>query len=293
VRAAVFGNMPRAPIVEARAIKGSERMHPIFKKFAKETLRRFDLRVLNYRHVQALERNAKVGNVMEMLVDSRYAHRAQLGIQDGQLSKALRGSHSQLGQDILVLLELGFKTGGYFVEFGATDGVFMSNTYLLEKEFGWGGVVAEPAERWHRHLKNNRNCHIEAKCVWRDSHSVLTFNETPEGEYSTIDSYSSMDGHDRARAKGKKYSVTTISLGDLLDKYNAPRRIDYLSVDTEGSEYEILSDFDFDKYEFNVITCEHNFSPQREKIFTLLTSKGYHRQLERVSSFDDWYVKDR
>jgi len=266
-------------------------MHPAFKKIARETLRRFDLRVLGYRHVEWLEKNAKVGNVMEMLLDSRYAHRAQLGLQDGQLAKALRHSHSQIGQDIFVLLELSFKAGGYFVEFGGADGVHLSNTHLLEKEFGWSGVVAEPAERWHRRLKNNRNCHVEAKCVWRDSDTVLTFNETPEAELSTIDSYSSSDNHNRARIKGEKYSVSTISMEHLLDKYNAPRRIDYLSVDTEGSEYEILREFDFDKYEFSAITCEHNFSPQREKVFSLLTSKGYRRRFESISSFDDWYVR--
>jgi FkbM family methyltransferase len=161
----------------------------------------------------------------------------------------------------------------------------------LEKEFGWSGILAEPGERWHRDLKNNRNCQIEPKCVWRDSQSVLTFNETPEGEYSTIDAHSSSDNHDRMRKKGKKYSVTTISLEDMLNRYNAPRRIDYLSVDTEGSEYEILSSFDFDRYEFTTITCEHNFSPQREEIFSLLTSKGYRRAFEGLSSFDDWYVR--
>ena len=48
--------------------------------------------------------------------------------------------------------------------------------------------------------------------------------------------------------KGKKYRIKTISLEDLLLKYNAPVVIDYLSMDTEGSEYEILSAFNFDKY---------------------------------------------
>jgi FkbM family methyltransferase len=266
-------------------------MHPVLKKIAKKTLRRFDLRILDYRHVERLEEYAKVGNVMEMLLDPRFAHRAQLGLQDGQLLKAVRNSRSQLGQDIFILLELGFKADGFFVEFGATDGILLSNTFLLEKEFGWTGVLAEPGKRWHRDLQKNRSCHIESKCVWRNSQSVLTFNETREGEYSTIDSFGSSDSHTRERAKGKKYTVTTISLEDLLQKYNAPRRIDYLSVDTEGSEYEILSSFDFDKYEFSAITCEHNFSPHRDEIFSLLTSKGYHRLFEGVSSFDDWYVR--
>jgi hypothetical protein len=77
---------------------------------------------------------------------------------------------------------------------------------------------------------------------------------------------------------------------DLLTKYDAPQVIDYLSIDTEGSELDILSNFDFDYYKFKVITVEHNFTEQREKINQLLTSKGYKQVLREISAFDDWYV---
>ncbi len=77
----------------------------------------------------------------------------------------------------------------------------------------------------------------------------------------------------------------------MLDKYQAPSKIDYLSIDTEGSEYEILSNFNFDKYQIQVITCEHNFTPAREQVLSLLTSKGYVRKFDKVSQFDDWYVR--
>jgi len=77
----------------------------------------------------------------------------------------------------------------------------------------------------------------------------------------------------------------------LLDKYKAPGTIDFLSIDTEGSEYEILRNFEFNKYQFRVITCEHNYGPGREEIFALLTGHGYVRKFEELSTFDDWYVK--
>jgi len=202
----------------------------------------------------------------------------------------LKKSKSQLRQDIFVLTELGFKRDGFFVEFGATNGIDLSNTYLMEKEFGWNGILAEPAKCWHAALKENRLAQIETKCVWSKSGINLSFNETDSAELSTIGSFSGSDSHRETRKQGKIYDVETISLNDLLTKFNAPREIDYLSIDTEGSEFDILSSFDFAKYHVKVITCEHNFTPLREELFQLLSSKGYVRKYEVLSGFDDWYV---
>jgi FkbM family methyltransferase len=199
-------------------------------------------------------------------------------------------SKAQLKQDIFVLSELDCKTGGYFVEFGATNGVDLSNTYLLETKFGWTGILAEPAKVWAEALTKNRNCHIDYDCVWSKSGEVLEFNEVNAAELSTIDTFSGVDEHAATRTSGTKYPVNTISLLDLLKKYDAPKDIDYLSIDTEGSEFEILNAFDFNAYQFRIITCEHNFTPMREKIYDLLTSKGYTRKFPAISIFDDWYV---
>lgn len=199
-------------------------------------------------------------------------------------------SKAQLKQDMFVLAELGFKRDGYFVEFGATNGLELSNTYMLEKEMGWTGILAEPASTWHYDIVANRDCHIEFACVWSETGRTLVFNETGAPELSTVDTFSSDDWHADARQNGKRYEVTTISLLDLLRKYNAPKEIDYLSIDTEGSEFEILNAFNFDAYKFKVITCEHNHTPMRDKLLELLTSKGYTRKYTEFSYFDDWYV---
>ena len=196
-------------------------------------------------------------------------------------------SKSQLSQDMFILTYLGFKRDGYFVEFGATNGVGLSNTWLLEKEFGWKGILAEPSKNWHEELSNNRSCYIENKAVWIKSDETLTFLECTGPELSTIADFRNIDSHSR---KGKTYEVETISLEDLLDKYDAPNVIDYLSIDTEGSELDILSNFDFEKFKFRVITVEHNFTENRQKINQLLSSKGYKQVLESISSFDDWYI---
>lgn len=196
-------------------------------------------------------------------------------------------SHSQIRQDLFVLAQTGFKSGGFFVEFGATDGVEFNNSWLLEKEFRWSGILAEPARGWHKALTANRSCTVDTRCVWTVSGDTLRFTEAPRGLNSGISSYVPSS----RKLRGQSYDLETVSLNDLLAEHGAPELVDYLSVDTEGSEFDILNALDFDRWSFRVMTVEHNFAPQREDIHALLTGKGYVRVLEEISRFDDWYVK--
>ncbi len=201
---------------------------------------------------------------------------------------------SQLGQEIFALIENDFKRDGYFVEFGATNGLELSNTHLLEKEFGWTGILAEPAKIWHEDLYKNRGCNIDTHCVWNKSGEILSFHQSDVAVLSTANSLREVDDNNKVeRFAGKQYDVLTISLEDLLKKYSAPKTIDYLSIDTEGSEYDILSNFNFDTYDIRVITCEHNYTPAREQIYRLLTSKGFFRVQTDKSQWDDWYTKKK
>ena len=200
-------------------------------------------------------------------------------------------SKAQIQQDIFVLALHDFKKKGYFVEFGATNGIDFSNTWLMERKYDWEGIVAEPSKQWHNKLQYNRQCHISDKCVWKTSNENLTFNEIQESGFSTIDRFTSSDHHVKSRKNGSRYDVKTISLNDLLSYYNAPIEIDYLSIDTEGSEFEILSTLDFYKWDISIITVEHNFTDCRDKIKKLLEGNDYKRVLTTISQFDDWYVK--
>lgn len=207
----------------------------------------------------------------------------------------LGASKAQLLQDLFVLAQLNGKRNGYFVEFGAADGIDLSNTYLLEKEFAWKGVLAEPARAWHDALTRNRHCRIDFRCVWRESNVELLFHQAPEAELSTIDTYTGLDQHAHRRqwAGNDKYSVNTVSLSDLLAEHDAPTVIDYMSIDTEGSEFDILAAFDFSKYNVRVITCEHNYTDARHRIHELLTAQGFERKFVELSQFDDWYTNTR
>ena len=177
------------------------------------------------------------------------------------------------------------------MEFGAADGNTSSNTYLLEKEHKWKGILAEPSHLWPKILKKERKCALDFRCVWTTSGEQVEFNQVPDHDLSTISQFSECDMHAEARKKGIKYKVETVSLNDLLKQHSAPKSIDYISVDTEGSELDILKAFNFDAYKVKIFTIEHNYAPAREQIYALMTSKGYIRKFEMCSAFDDWYIK--
>jgi len=186
-------------------------------------------------------------------------------------------SFSQLGQDLKVIDFYKNKKDGFFIEIGANDGINLSNTYLLEKEYNWKGICCEPLPHIFDQLVMNRPnsiCYREA--VYNKSGLSLIFNIAHHSELlSGIAEH--IDAHKNTVDSNKTtIQVETISLLDVLDKANAPKFIEYMSIDTEGSELEILRNFDFDKYTFGLIDVEHNYiEDKRAEIKNLLISKGY------------------
>lgn len=256
---------------------------PSVKTRVRTLLRRFDIDVVRYGQHRKLLANAYAAHDIDFI-------RAMPENCVKQALDVIGHSQAQLRQDVFVLCETGFKHGGFFVEFGATDGKTLSNSWLLEKDFGWTGILAEPGRIWHERLKAERSAAIEFDCVWSNTGETMTFKEAEWAELSSLSLHSQGDYHAKSRASARTYSIKTISLNDMLTRHGAPSRLDYLSIDTEGSEYEILQALDFDRYKFSIITCEHNFSDLRPQIHALLTSKGYVRKFEQVSRVDDWYV---
>jgi FkbM family methyltransferase len=202
-------------------------------------------------------------------------------------------SHSQILQDLWVLYMLKEKENGFFVEFGACDGLSMSNTLLLEQRYGWKGILAEPNPIWHENLLKNRKATISKKCVSSTSGETITFLSTPnEPELSRIESIIPDDIHEKNgnRSIVDKLEVESISLDDLLDEYNAPYEIDYLSIDTEGSELSILQAVDFSRHAYKLISVEHaGDKEKRRDIKEILEKNGYVRWRPELSRWDDWY----
>lgn len=207
-------------------------------------------------------------------------------------------SKAQLFQDLFVFWILDGKEEGKFLEFGATDGLSLSNSHTLEHEFKWTGVLAEPSPQWHDKLKANRpNTTLLFDCIWTETGQELDFFVSDHGVLSTLTEFresdrESMPGNTDARNSGGSIvKVKTISLDDVFVEYFDSSPIDYMSVDTEGSEFEILNNFNFEKYGPTVLTVEHNHTALEGKIDDLLFSKGYVRAFKAYTEFDAWYVK--
>lgn len=210
--------------------------------------------------------------------------------EEDWLVELKKKSVSQLGQDLWVLEKTSFKRGGFFVEFGATDGVLLSNSWLLEKEFGWKGVCAEPNPKFFASLKKNRRCMLSEQCISGSTGKQVEF--VYADAFGGSQEYANDDMHGERRAAyaatGQVATLTTVSLDDFLKEVGAPRKIDYLSIDTEGSEFEILEAFPFDRWDIHLLTVEHNFTARRADIRALLTRNGYRCTEQQ---WDDWYER--
>jgi FkbM family methyltransferase len=198
-------------------------------------------------------------------------------------------SYSQLEQDLNVLKFYNNKKNGFFIEIGASNGISLSNTYLLETQYNWKGICVEPIpNQFELLIKNRPNSICYKEAVFNESNKHQVFDIANNADMlSGISNY--IDCHiDTVNNNKTQIIVNTISLNDLLEKSNSPLFIEYLSLDTEGSEYEILKSFDFKKYTFGLIDVEHNYcEPRRTLIRELLTTNGY--VYLRENKWDDSY----
>jgi FkbM family methyltransferase len=186
---------------------------------------------------------------------------------------------SQIGQDRF-LLENFFrgKRGGVFVDVGAYDGEFYSNTLFYERTMGWSGLCIEPLPSAFEKLKACRRAICENVCV-ADFEGEADFVEAEDnGPFEKM--FSGLPSHfdprhivrlDRSLTKATR-RVRVEKLSSLLQKHGISR-IDYMSIDTEGAELPILSELDFERFPVSVLTVEDNWGDER--IPALMKEKGY------------------
>jgi FkbM family methyltransferase len=146
------------------------------------------------------------------------------------------------------------KKNGYFVEVGALDGMIMSQSYLFEKVLNWKGIVVEPNPVWKDVLFLHRECNISTEAISNEN-GKATFESREIAAFSGL---KSSVNESRTSDIIGEFDVDTITLCGLFDKFDAPNIIDWVSIDTEGAELDILTKYFLEntKYKINLLNFE-------------------------------------
>lgn len=169
-------------------------------------------------------------------------------------------------QDLMILKLFNDKPGGYFVDLNANHWEIDSNTYILEFYNKWKGLCIEPNPIYLEGLLSNRKCTIVTSPVGRISGEIdrFRYHTNTETKYAGID-------EPRAEVPLFVRSIPSTTLTILLDEMKAPLVIDYLSLDVEGKELDVMLGLDSSKYTFLTITV---YRP-KENVHQLLSERGY------------------
>nr|WP_202225399.1 FkbM family methyltransferase [Okeania sp. KiyG1] len=165
----------------------------------------------------------------------------------------------------------------------------LNNTFCLEKNFSWSGICVEPNPDFFQRLCVNRTAITLPYAFYKQSGQIVEF--VPHATLGTISDFLSTDSHASARenfiSQKGTIKVITACPEDILNLYKFPENFDFLSLDVEGAELDVLESFNLSKYRPALACIEHNHvADKRLAIFQLLSSHGYQRIQCR---FDDWY----
>lgn len=213
----------------------------------------------------------------------------------------LQGKYASLNQLDRKLEKYVDYDGGFFVELGANDGVTQSNSLYFEKHRGWRGVLVEPAPQNFlkcRQNRSDRNSIYCAACVSFDYDQEFVriaysnLMSTPISLESDIqDPRAHARLGDRFLGQGEtmfEFGAVARPLNSLLQDAGAPRQIDFLSLDVEGAELEVLKGVDHEAFRFKFILVEcRDFT----RLNAYLDSKGY-RFVEKLSSQDYLFTSE-
>jgi hypothetical protein len=184
---------------------------------------------------------------------------------------------SQAGQDQVVMSLLNNKTGGYFLDLAANDATHLSNTYILERRFGWTGLCIEPNPIYWENL-GFRECQVVAAVVGSTRMEQVYFR-FDAGDHGGIAGTGFDNGPKFKSSSLLRYTVT---LEEILTRFHAPHQIDYLSLDVEGAEEFIMKNFSFHKYHISIMTTERPSNSLQQ----LLIKKGF-RKLVRLTRWGE------
>ena len=183
---------------------------------------------------------------------------------------------SHTGQDAWVAEVLRFKRDGFFLDFGGFEGLLHSNSFYLEKFLGWQGLLVEPNPKPYRSACAVRSCVTINAALYPESRRSIEF--TDSHGFSSLLEHQDSDSnrHVRREISAGVIRVDTINPTELLSRFQVPDYIDYLSLDVEGGELDVINNIDMDRYHIALMSIEHNHQCEKQTaIRKYLLKRGY------------------
>ncbi|MDL2341608.1 MAG: FkbM family methyltransferase [Patescibacteria group bacterium] len=203
-------------------------------------------------------------------------------------------SYAQNREDIYINWLLGGKSKGFYVDVGANDPVHESVTKFFYDK-GWRGINIEPIEHHYSSLKTERTKDINVQLGVSNKPGELVFREFVGADgLSTLDPGMQSD-QKAAHRKSKDYEIKVEPLSLILEK-NLPKnqKIDFLKIDVEGYEYEVISSNNWKKFRPMLVVVEANHVKHDWR--PLLTKAGYKQVffdgLNEYYGLEEIYKKD-
>ena len=222
---------------------------------------------------------------------ARHFAREFPGVSGCDIRSALGQSPAQLHQDVFALCANEFSRDQFFLDIGASDGVTLSNSILLERSYGWSGIAIEPDPRAAKKFRRARNCVLVESAV-SGSQSAGTARLVRAGMLSALSEDLPIDAHSAKRSNSRRSTEVQLTpLNEILERHAAPTRIDFLSLDIEGLEFDVLKSLDWQSWNVRAIAVEHNFRQSEALIESFLDGRGFRRVLTSLSDFDGWFVR--
>lgn len=187
-------------------------------------------------------------------------------------------SYAQFGEDRVVDNLLGEIRNGFYVDIGCNMPIGCSNTWKLYLR-GWRGIAVDGNPALIEKFRSIRKFDIAvAEVISKDSSPVDFYLSRNSHLISGIGSQSV--GHwQRSTENADIVNCIPVTLTELLNRYQAPHDFQFLSIDTEGNELDILEAMDFEKYHPYLIAIEiHSLDlhqPLSNPIAVLLIRQGY------------------
>ncbi len=205
--------------------------------------------------------------------------------------------YGQHGEDCLLWSFFGQRSTGFYVDVGAFDGRYVSNTYAFEQQ-GWRGICIEPHPASFALLRQMRTavC-INAACVASDETASVTLYTEKLGFLSGLDADRTEDVRRRYQKRGLVFDqfqaveVPALTLNAALQTHLPPHTaLDFISLDVEGTELEVLRGLDLHRYRPRVLVIEANTAQDRETLSAYLATFGY--SFARRREVNTFYVRD-